>query len=336
MRRALRADPATGSRPFSDPPGVKSHAKPLPEPLAAAPFSIAEAAEAGVHRSRLRAGDLVAPFVGVRVAETDGETDAETDTEAGQEKLKPLDLARAYQAIMSPAEFFSHVTAALIHGIWLPLHLERQALLDVSVHKPARAPRDRRVRGHHLIPRVGLVQEKDGFRVASPIETWCQLATCLTLAQLIVAGDALVQHGRARPDQVRAAMLAAADDAARPMSRRLQEAVRAVRLGSRSPQESALRVLLMQAGLPEPEVNGRILDGRGRFVAECDLVYRTARVVIEYEGDLHRTDKKVFRNDIRRYELLKDLGWRVIRVTSDDLVERPDETVRRVRQALSA
>ena len=238
---------------------------------------------------------------------------------------------------MSPTEFFSHVTAALIHGIWLPLELERQPLLDVSVHKPVRAPRDRRIRGHHLVPRVGLVEEKDGFRVASPVETWCQLATCLTLAQLIVAGDALLQHGRAHPDEVRAAMLAAADDAARPMSRTARsEAVRAVRPGSRSPQESALRVLLMQAGLPEPEVNGRVLDGQGRFVAECDLVYRAARVVIEYEGDEHRTSKKVFRNDIRRYELLKDLGWRVIRVTADDLVLRPEETVRRVRQALSA
>ena len=40
-------------------------------------------------------------------------------------------------------------------------------------------------------------------------------------------------------------------------------------------------MLLVQAGLPEPEVNGRILDERGRFVAECDLVYRQARVIIE-------------------------------------------------------
>lgn len=203
------------------------------------------------------------------------------------------------------------------------------------MQKPARAPRDRLVRGHHLIPRLGLVQEKDGFRVASPVETWCQLATCLTLVQLVVAGDALVRHGTPDLGERRADLLAAADDAARPSSRRLQRAIALVRLGSRSPWESALRVLLVEAGLPEPEVNGRILDARGRFVAECDLVYRAARVVIEYEGDGHR-DQKTFRNDIHRYERLQDLGWRVVRVTADDIRLRPAETIERVRRLLAA
>src|SRR5947209_6858031 len=137
---------------------MKSHAKPLPEQLAAAPFSVVDAAEAGVHRSRLRAGDLSAPFVGVRVAEVHAEAQADGAGDPEAEKQEALELARAYQTIMSPGEFFSHVTAALIHGIWLPLALERQALLDVSVHKPVRAPRDRLVRGHHLVPRVGLVE----------------------------------------------------------------------------------------------------------------------------------------------------------------------------------
>lgn len=268
----------------------------------------------------MRAGDLAAPFVGVRSVPM---------PQAG-----PLELARAYVPIMSAGEFFSHVTAALIHGIWLPLALERRPLLDVSVHKPARAPRDRLVRGHHLIPRVGLVQEKDGFRVASPVEAWCQLATCLTVAQLVVAGDALVQHGVPHALEAHALMVAAADDRARPASGRLRRATPLVRLGSRSAGESALRVLLLQAGLPEPEVNGRITDARGRFVAACDLVYRAARLVIEYEGDGHR-DKKTFRDDIHRYERLQDLGWRVVRVTADDIRLRPAETIERVRRLLA-
>ncbi len=277
-----------------------------------------------MQRSRLRANGLAAPFVGVRV-----EADADT-------AITPLDLARAYLPIMAAGEFFSHVTAAIIHTIWLPLPLEQRLVLDVSVHKPARAPRDRLIRGHHLVPRVGLVQERDGFRVASPVETWCQLATCLTLAQLVVAGDSLVQHGVPHMSVVRAEMAGAADDAARPMSRRLQAALRLVRRNSRSAWESTLRVLLVQAGLPEPEVNGRILDERGRFVAECDLVYRQARLIIEYEGDGHRTDRTIFRNDINRYERLQDLGWRVVRVTVDDIILRPAETIARVRRLLPA
>jgi len=299
---------------------VKSHAKPLPDQLSGAPFSTRQAEEIGIGRSRLRANDLVSPFVGVRTPDT--------------LELTPLEIARAYVPIMAAAEFFSHVTAALIHGLWLPLELERRPLIDVSVQKPARAPRDRLVRGHHLIERVGLVQEKDGFRVASPVETWCQLATYLTLVELVVAGDALLQRDRSDADQRRAELVAAADDSARPMSRRLQRAVRLVRTGSRSAKETELRLLLVLAGLPEPEINGRIVDDDGWCIAECDLVYRAARVVIEYEGDDHRTSKAIFRNDVHRYERLRDLGWRVIRVTADDLRMRPQETVERVRAAL--
>ncbi|MGL1521349.1 hypothetical protein ACSTIE_23430, partial [Vibrio parahaemolyticus] len=57
--------------------------------------------------------------------------------------------------------------------------------------------------------------------------------------------------------------------------------------GSESPKESALRVLLVMAGLPTPECNVEIFDG-SRFVARVDLLYRAARLVIEYDGDYHR------------------------------------------------
>ena len=82
---------------------------------------------------------------------------------------------------------------------------------------------------------------------------------------------------------------------------------------------SMLRLLLVDAGLPEPEVNVRLLAPDGSFLAEGDLVYRSARLVLEYEGEHHRTDKKVFRSDIRRRERYEDAGWSVIRVTADDM-----------------
>lgn len=93
--------------------------------------------------------------------------------------------------------------------------------------------------------------------------------------------------------------------------------------------------MLVDGGLPEPEVNHVLLDERGHFVAEGDLVYPRARVWIEYEGDGHRTDKRQFRKDLRRYEQLQDLGWRVVRVTADDLTLR-DEFVARVRRLLAS
>ena len=83
-------------------------------------------------------------------------------------------------------------------------------------------------------------------------------------------------------------------------------------------------------------MNGVLLDDRRRFLGEVDLLYRAQKVVIEYEGDYHRTDKAKWRSDVVRYERMQDAGYRVIRVTADDLEDRPAETVARVRAALAA
>ena len=141
-------------------------AVPLPDPFAVSPFAVAEAREAGVSAARLRTGRLAAPFVGVRTA---------------QMPATVRDLVVSYLPKMAPAEFFSHRTAALMHDMWLPFVEAERLRLDVAVRPPARAPRDARVDGHHLIDRPGLVEVRDGIPVANPIETWCQLATIISL-----------------------------------------------------------------------------------------------------------------------------------------------------------
>lgn len=288
--------------------------QPLPSPFDSAPFSTAAALGEGVSESRLRAADLDHPFVGVR-------------------SLEPVDdvpaLVRAYLPILTPGEFFSHTTAALLHGMWLPLDLEHEVRAHVSVRKPLRAPRDRRVVGHHLVDRPGLVQDLRGVPVAGPEETWCQLATVLQLEDLVAAGDSLVARGRPHPRETLERLAAAAADPHRPYHLRLAHAVRWIRIGSRSRGESRWRYRLVRRGVPEPAVNLRILDGNGRFVAEGDLVWEEERVLGEYEGDGHR-ERKQFRKDIGRYEELQDLGWRVVRATADDVELTPDLSAARI------
>jgi hypothetical protein len=243
------------------------------------------------------------------------------------------ELIASYLPKMADVEFFSHRTAALLHDMWLRFDDSERLRLDVAVRPPARAPRDARVVGHHLVDRPGLVEVRGGLRLSNPVETWCQLATVLAVPDLIAAGDSLLAKGRS-VEGVLPALLAAVDDGSRPCSGRLRDAIALVRAGVRSAQETKVRLLLIRSGLPEPEVNGIIESRPGVFEAECDLVYRGARVVIEYEGDHHRSDPKQWRKDIVRYERLQDLGWRVIRVTADDLRFRPAETVARIRAAL--
>lgn len=115
----------------------------------------------------------------------------------------------------------------------------------------------------------------------------------------------------------------------------LRAALPFVRLRVRSPRETLLRLLLLDAGLPEPEINYWIYDDHGQFLTESDLVYPEEKVVIEYEGDHHRTDVRQWRKDIARREALEDAGWRVIRVSADDLDLYPDRLIARIRKALA-
>jgi hypothetical protein len=59
-----------------------------------------------------------------------------------------------------------------------------------------------------------------------------------------------------------------------------------------SPRETWLRLCLVLAGLPMPECNLIIGDGQGP-IGRVDLVYLMYSVIIEYEGDQHRTDRNL-------------------------------------------
>ena len=290
---------------------------PLPHPLGSTPFSTRDAVGAGVSASRLRARDLEHPFVGVR-------------TTAAPETVE--ELAGAYATILAPGEFFSHATAAVLHGMWLPLPLEHRLLLDVSVRKPQRAPRDAGVLGHHLVDRPGLVWRVGGLPVANPWETWAQLARTLSVTDLVIAGEALLAKGRPDRRAMLERLLDVAADPDRPFHRRLARAAVLLRIDSRSAGESRFRLLLTRSGLPEPRINLRIHDPVGRFIGEGDLVYVEEMVLVEYEGDGHR-ERVQFRRDISRVEEFVAAGWRVIRVTADD-ERNPSRVLTILTQAL--
>lgn len=98
-----------------------------------------------------------------------------------------------------------------------------------------------------------------------------------------------------------------------------------LRVGSESPKESQLRLMLTLAGLPEPALNVTLGDGAGP-VARVDMLYREYRLVIEYEGRQHADDYRQWNRDIERCEGLQTLGYTVLRVTQERLY-RPIELV---------
>lgn len=246
----------------------------------------------------------------------------------------PVSRADDHAPIMDPEEFFSHSTSAALWGFWLPQRLEQEQRVHVAVKEGRRAPRNRGLIGHTLIDRPGLVTLRHGRRMSGLFETWCPLGTMLSLDDLVAAGDWIVRKEVAEPDRRLDRLVALANDQNRPYHVRLGRAAQLVRCGARSRPETHLRLLLVGNGIREPEINGDIHDG-AHWIAECDLVFRRERVIVEYEGDSHR-EKKQFRKDIDRYELLQSLGWRVVRVHAGELYGEPWKTVAPVRIALAS
>lgn len=100
--------------------------------------------------------------------------------------------------------------------------------------------------------------------------------------------------------------------------------------GAQSPRETWLRLLLIEAGLPRPETQIPVprLDGYSHYF--LDMGWRDVMVAVEYDGEQHRVDRNIYRDDLARSEYIAHVGWRRIRVIAG---HRKTDIVRRVRQA---
>ena len=99
-----------------------------------------------------------------------------------------------------------------------------------------------------------------------------------------------------------------------------------------SPMETRLRWLLIQAGLPRPEVQTNLRDSKARFIGRADLYYPAAKLVLEYDGGNHR--ERLVEDD-RRQNLLINAGFRLLRFTAADIHSRAEIVEAQVRGALS-
>ncbi|WP_285116324.1 DUF559 domain-containing protein [Leifsonia sp. fls2-241-R2A-40a] len=237
-------------------------------------------------------------------------------------------LCRAYLPLMPEDAFFSHQTAAALLGIPLPADVAHAAL-HVSVAFPRTPPRGRGVVGHSLGTVLG--GAFNGLPVCTPEQVWCQLSGVFAPADLVAAGDHLV-GSRSRPPLVELARLA---DAAGHMRRTKGAMARTwalsrIRFGADSRPETLLRLLLEELGFDDIEVNRPVVVDGGRLTLHPDLIIREAQLAFEYEGDGHRVDRRQWSADIRRRELLEARGWRVVRVTADDLFHNRDAFVSRL------
>ncbi|MEU7839736.1 DUF559 domain-containing protein [Micromonospora sp. NPDC049114] len=99
-------------------------------------------------------------------------------------------------------------------------------------------------------------------------------------------------------------------------------------------QESQLRLILIDGGLPPPEPQLWVTDRFGIRLYRLDLGYRERRVGVEYDG-LSHLDRDRLRHDRERVNWLDAAGWRMRYFTDRDLYRRPHHVIATVRTALS-
>ncbi|WP_203177823.1 PDDEXK family nuclease, partial [Micromonospora parastrephiae] len=91
-------------------------------------------------------------------------------------------------------------------------------------------------------------------------------------------------------------------------------------------QESQLRLVLIDGGLPPPEPQLWVPDSNGVPLYRLDLGYRKRRVGVEYDGTSH-LDRDHLRHDRSRMNWLAANGWQMRHFTDLDLYRRPAHIV---------
>lgn len=274
------------------------------------PFTRADLQRAGLEDSLVRRRDYVALVKGVWIH---------------QDARDHLSIIRAALLIHPEDAFASHQSAATVLGLPVPD--------SPFAHVTVREQEDRHYRAQikpHVTGRLRRVIVVDGIRTTDPIATFIDCAGSLSLVDMIVLGDALVKKYKVHPRDLRRACKKSTDYYA-GLAR---IAAAYVRKGVDSPMETRLRMLIVLAGLPEPEVNVVTWREDGTWHRRFDLCYPGIKLIIEYEGRQHAADSRQWRWDIERREEFDEEGYRVLLVTAEGIYQEPDRTLARIRRQL--
>nr|WP_218861066.1 hypothetical protein [Nocardioides panzhihuensis] len=234
----------------------------------------------------------------------------------------PLVLARAVLVSVRGVAWASHATAARVLRLPIPvLPGEHVTVVDRN-HRRGRPDIT-----CHSAP-SGMVTKVEDVTVSAPSQVFLELATMISLVDLVVVGDHMVRKGMISLGS----LVAACQAASGPGADLAREAVSYVREGVDSPMETRTRMLIVLAGLPEPEVNA--LVGNETELRRYDLSYRASRTIVEYDGRAHIEREEQWESDLVRREKIDDDEWRIIVVIAKGIYKTPGDTLERIHRVL--
>lgn len=170
-----------------------------------------------------------------------------------------------------------------------------------------------------------------GVQITTALRTAWDLARWLPTVEAVVAMDALARVGRFAPPDV--LQIQGRYPRAR-WRRRVPGVIDLADPRAESPMETRSRLVLVLRGLPRPELQYKVYDELGEFVARLDMAYPQLKLAIEYDGRGHLTAWQQ-QADARRLNKLDECGWSVRRFTAPDVLRTPDTMAAQVREAIA-
>ena len=163
--------------------------------------------------------------------------------------------------------------------------------------------------------------------VTTPIQTLLDCIRVLPLAEALAVTDSALHLGIVDQDD----LFTAAGKLRGPHRRRIQRVVGLADGRAESVLESALRAILLEAGIDGfvPQVAVRDAE----FSARLDLGHSGLRIGLEAEGFEHHGTRQALVKDCRRHVNLSIRGWTVLRFSWEDIMYDPDWVAGAVREA---
>lgn len=103
---------------------------------------------------------------------------------------------------------------------------------------------------------------------------------------------------------------------------------------SESAMETKLKQLLRRHGFPTPAFQYEVRHA-GRFIARVDAAYPEHRIAIEYDSYEHHTGKQAIVRDNDRRNALREVGWRTVVFTAQDIARDGGPALEALRTELA-
>lgn len=227
-------------------------------------------------------------------------------------------LAQGLHPALRVGEVFSHTTALLL------LKVPIRAPLEVHVTSPhhKNRPRTERVIGHRKRAPFRTVLDRTGLPCMPELEAVLQSVAMLNFCELVVAFDHILKlqgpPWRQYSISTRAAIAAALSSGNVLQAKRLRSALLVSRVGAESRMETLLHFEMARMGLDDLEMQSEVFDAHGTWIGRFDLVDHSKKLILEYDGEQHRTDRGQYLHDEVRLQRAREAGYEVVRLHYED------------------